>query len=339
MLCKVAKYSVIVAPLHLHHSFTSTLFRSFSRRASSPSSPFNMSSTTPSPSAPVPVSTSSLPADIPPGHHLNKYGFVEKTGLLEEANWKHRWDKGFTQWHMEKPHPSLVSALPTLLTKPSSTDSSTPASSRPVVLVPLCGKTIDLLYLAEQGYRVVGVEFVAQPCHEFFAQHKWSDGSYIQYSVERVTDNVTLFREKLDRILIVQSDFFSPHLTPQLISAVDKKDNDSASAGAGADVCWDRASLVAINPCDRLKYIHKVRSLMKVKSATSPNSHNTPEYLLNFFEYDQSKMHGPPFSVPYEQVTSELLASEKAANHIKVLQETVEGFMTVRTLHVTLTQQ
>ena len=41
-----------------------------------------------------------------------------------------------------------------------------------LVLVPLCGKTKDLLWLTEQGCDVVGVEFCPQAVAEFFNEHQ-----------------------------------------------------------------------------------------------------------------------------------------------------------------------
>src|SRR5699024_2930193 len=39
------------------------------------------------------------------------------------------------------------------------------------VLVPLCGKSVDMLWLASRGYRVVGVELSEQAVRAFFAEH------------------------------------------------------------------------------------------------------------------------------------------------------------------------
>jgi hypothetical protein len=54
-------------------------------------------------------------------------------------------------------------------------------------LFPFCGKTVDMAWLASQGYSVVGIEFVKTACEEFFSEQK------IEYSVEKV-DDYNLFR-------------------------------------------------------------------------------------------------------------------------------------------------
>lgn len=38
------------------------------------------------------------------------------------------------------------------------------------IFVPLCGKSIDMVWLAAQGYDVVGVELVETAVQEFFAE-------------------------------------------------------------------------------------------------------------------------------------------------------------------------
>ena len=45
------------------------------------------------------------------------------------------------------------------------------------VLVPLCGKSLDLIHLHSLGHNVIGVEWIEQACLEFFSENK------IEYSV------------------------------------------------------------------------------------------------------------------------------------------------------------
>ena len=39
-------------------------------------------------------------------------------------------------------------------------------------LVPLCGKSIDLVYLYEQGFQVIGCECSELACEQFFSENK-----------------------------------------------------------------------------------------------------------------------------------------------------------------------
>jgi thiopurine S-methyltransferase len=61
--------------------------------------------------------------------------------------WHQRWLKGETGWHQEEINPHLQTYWP-----PLGVEANTG------VLVPLCGKSRDMLWLAGEGYRVLGVE-------------------------------------------------------------------------------------------------------------------------------------------------------------------------------------
>ena len=62
------------------------------------------------------------------------------------AFWSKRWSDNLTGWHQQKPHASLI----------NHGDAAFPPGT--TVLVPLCGKTVDLTSLAERGRSVIGVE-------------------------------------------------------------------------------------------------------------------------------------------------------------------------------------
>ena len=72
-------------------------------------------------------------------------GLVNNT--LQVNYWKQRWADGNIGWHLSDVNPRLLEYWQHL---DIATDSR--------VLVPLCGKSLDLLWLAEQGHAVVGVE-------------------------------------------------------------------------------------------------------------------------------------------------------------------------------------
>ncbi|MDP6963217.1 MAG: thiopurine S-methyltransferase, partial [Planctomycetota bacterium] len=61
--------------------------------------------------------------------------------------WKQRWADGRTGWHRDDVNPHLIEYWSRL---------GVASSSK--VLVPLCGQSLDLHWLADQGHEVVGVE-------------------------------------------------------------------------------------------------------------------------------------------------------------------------------------
>jgi len=136
------------------------------------------------------------------------------------------------------------------------------------VLVPLCGKSLDMVYLAERADAVVGVEYAEVAVTDFFAEQdlvpRVNSGPPQAYS----DDTYTLY----------VADFF-----------------DVAQADVGKiDSVFDRASLVALEPEVRIRYAAHLTSLVASGSKA----------LLITFDYDETEMNGPPFAVPGDEVHS-----------------------------------
>ncbi|EMO61192.1 thiopurine S-methyltransferase, Se/Te detoxification family [Leptospira borgpetersenii serovar Pomona str. 200901868] len=129
------------------------------------------------------------------------------------------------------------------------------------IFLPLCGKTLDIAWLLSRGFRVAGAELSKIAIEQLFQE----------LGVEpKISKAAELERYSAHHIDIFVGDIF--HLT-------------AASLGF-VDAIYDRASLVAL-PEDTRK--HYVKHLMEIT--------NTAPQLLICYEYDQSKMAGPPFSI------------------------------------------
>lgn len=130
------------------------------------------------------------------------------------------------------------------------------------VLVPLCGKSLDLLWLAEQGHEVIGVELSKVAVLEFFEELK------LKPEV-RATDRYEVY--STENLSILCGDFF-----------------DVTSEDLGNIVAvYDRAALVALPTEMRQRYASHLQMLTPQLAAT----------LLLTFEYDSKVFQGPPFSV------------------------------------------
>ena len=135
------------------------------------------------------------------------------------------------------------------------------------VFVPLCGKSLDMLWFTERGHQVIGVELSEIACESFFHEHDLS------YKKEEL-DNFTCYYNK--NIKLLAGDFFQ--LTPRHIGEI--------------DFVYDRAALVALPYETRLKYAQQMNEL---------TNKNTEIFLISG-AYEQSQMTGPPFSVPAEEI-------------------------------------
>ena len=174
---------------------------------------------------------------------------------MEPAFWHDRWNQNKIAFHEGKPNSLLSSHFSRLSLRQGSR-----------VFVPLCGKTNDLGWLADQGHRVVGIELNEPAVEEAFRTMRVSP------HVERLGEH-RLYRSDLVEIFV--GDFFS--LTADILGPV--------------DAVYDRAALVALPPEMRKAY---ARHLTALTSAA-------PQFLISY-DYDQTQTDGPPFSVPGEEI-------------------------------------
>ena len=182
--------------------------------------------------------------------------------------WIERWNTGQTGFHQPKINPYLVYFYG---------EKGPPPEQREKlkVFVPLCGKSNDMLWLAQNGYRVFGVECSDLAVQAFFQENGIACrvASKDEHSLY-VCD--TESHPDYAAIEIYQGDFFA--LQSDLFEDV-------------TDV-FDRASLIALPPEMRRDYAAKMAELLK------PGT----RILLVTLTYDQDEMNGPPFSVSEEEL-------------------------------------
>jgi thiopurine S-methyltransferase len=184
--------------------------------------------------------------------------------------WHQRWLAGQIGFHQQEIHVYLKRYWPRLA-----------LAGGERVFVPLCGKSLDMLWLAEQGFRVVGVELSEKAVRDFFEENR--------LQAVRSTEGA-LVRWRCDEIELLQGDFF--HLAPEVLGDF--------------QAIYDRASLIALPPKMRVDYMRQLAVLCPTRARG----------LLVTLEYDQTCMDGPPFSVAREEV-ERLLASEFAHTELE----------------------
>jgi thiopurine S-methyltransferase len=170
--------------------------------------------------------------------------------------WQARWARSEIGFHLPEVNPYLQRHWSAL---------GLPAGAR--VLVPLCGKSLDLAWLAGQGYQVVGIELAQRAVEDFFREHG------LQPQVSEVGD-FTLYRA--GSVEIYCGDFFA--LTEQQLS--------------GCVALYDRAALIALPAPMRERYVAHLTQVLPVDC----------QGLLVTLDYDQTQMDGPPFAVADNEV-------------------------------------
>ena len=184
---------------------------------------------------------------------------------MHHSYWHQRWQEQQIGFHLDEINPYLSKYWPQL---------ELPEQSR--VFVPLCGKTHDLRYFHEHGYRVIGNELSTLAVQDFYTEQQLNASKTI-ISLENndaVQSEMTLWQSP--EVDIICGDFFA--LTKDQVSDI--------------TAVYDRAALVALPPEMRDKYVQKMLSLLPEKVSM----------LLLTLDYDESEKQGPPFSVTEEEV-------------------------------------
>ncbi len=165
--------------------------------------------------------------------------------------WLNKWELNETGFHQESANEALRAHW-----------ASVQAPAGGTVFVPLCGKSLDMCWLADQGYEVLGVEVSSIACNAFF------DGLKLRPQI-RPAGQFCSYSAGPYRIL--QGDFFSA---------------TAADVGPLA-AFYDRAALVAMPPEMQPDYVQQLVDLLPTGAVG----------LINCLEYPPELMDGPPFSI------------------------------------------
>jgi thiopurine S-methyltransferase len=175
---------------------------------------------------------------------------------MEPQFWQMRWRNGQIGFHQPTVDRSLRHHWPRLKVGP-----------RRRVFVPLCGKSLDLLWLRDQGAFVIGVELSATAIEAFCMENGVP-------ARRRILGDFDVY--EADNLELYRGDFF--RLTPALLREV--------------AAIYDRAALISWTPALRSPYAGHIAALAR------PGT----QMLLITLEYAQEQMSGPPFSVLRDEV-------------------------------------
>ncbi|MDF2186117.1 thiopurine S-methyltransferase [Grimontia hollisae] len=173
---------------------------------------------------------------------------------MDHEFWHSRWAENRIGFHLTDTNPLLVKYWQQLRPKRDET-----------VFVPMCGKSIDLSWLASKHDEVVGVELSEIAVRAFFSEHLYTP------TVTTLGPVMKLYQ--FDEVSIYSGDYFSAPL-------------------GSYPLIYDRAALIAMPASMRQQYAERLLSLL------APGG----RILLVTMDYPQEQMDGPPFSVPEEEI-------------------------------------
>ncbi len=175
---------------------------------------------------------------------------------MKKDFWLERWDRDEIGFHQNEINPYLLQYWEKL-----------GARAGDAVFVPLSGKSLDMLWLRDQGHPVLGVELSPVAVSAFFEENKLAAEIIKHEQFDQYTAN---------EIHILCGDFFDL----------------SAAEMAQVNAVYDRASLVALPPEMRERYARQLMDMLPAGTAI----------LLIAFDYPQEQMPGPPFAVSVSEV-------------------------------------
>lgn len=208
--------------------------------------------------------------------------------------WHQKWKNNVIGFHKNEANPRLVNHFVSLALFDNSR-----------ILVPLCGKTLDIAWLMGAGHRVVGIELSEIAVKQLFAALALTP---------TISQNQSIIHYRADNIDIFVGDIF--HLSKEQLGTV--------------DAVYDRAAYVALPFEMRQRYSKHIIDITDCASQ-----------LLITFEYDQRLQDGPPFAISNQEINQHyqseydlhLLTSEALEGGLKGQCEAVENVWLLKKAH------
>lgn len=170
--------------------------------------------------------------------------------------WHERWSSDRIGFHRDAPLPLLLAHWPTL-----------DLASETRVFVPLCGKSLDMVWLAAQGHHVLGVELSELAVRQFFDERGMTP---------EVHETAAGRHFVAGPYELIVGDAF----------ALD------AAQLADCAAVYDRAALIALPP--HLRAVYADTAWRRLPAGCRG--------LLVTLDYPQDEKDGPPFSVATDEV-------------------------------------
>ncbi|OCT58017.1 probable thiopurine S-methyltransferase [Xenopus laevis] len=182
---------------------------------------------------------------------------VTQDRVLNENDWRDNWEKRKIGFHEKNIHVFLSEFVEDMVNKRAQIH----------IFFPLCGKAVDMKWLADMGHSIVGVDVSEMGLKEFFEEQNIP---YVEETLPEIP-GAKVFKSTSGNISLYCCNMF---------------DLSSSIIGKFGGI-WDRGAMVAINSWDRERYAKLILTLME----------NDCRYLLVTCVYDPKLHPGPPFYI------------------------------------------
>ncbi|HEY9031426.1 MAG TPA: thiopurine S-methyltransferase [Kangiella sp.] len=179
---------------------------------------------------------------------------------MEFEFWDNCWQRESQPFHLAEAHTFLVKYVEQYFSKDKK------------IFVPLSGKSVDLVFLSQQGYYPVGIEFNPKAVNRFIQEQQ------LEFSSQNfpVANGNQLTRHHNDTMEVWLADFFD--ITENHVENFEQ--------------VYDRAAFIALPESMRADYANHLKTLLA--------EHAT--ILLVTMDYQPDEMSGPPFHITLDEI-------------------------------------
>ena len=150
------------------------------------------------------------------------------------------------------------------------------------ILLPLCGKSVDLLWLWRHGHDVVGVEDFAKSISDFAAD------SHL------VPEDVNNNKSQDEEMQAIKECIGAEEMLSLLQSSFSPSNaSGSPFTDHSFNAVWDRSAFVSMPPRYHGFYAEAIKRLL--------NWHDF-RFMLLVYEFDETAVKGPPYAVTQDRV-------------------------------------
>jgi len=140
-------------------------------------------------------------------------------------------------------------------------------NSNDTVFVPLCGKSLDMIYLLKHGFKIIGVELSELAIQDFFKEN-----------------NLIFTKKNIDNFIVYEGENIQLYCGDVF--------NLNKTILKSIKGIYDRASLIALDEKTREKYCEFLLGIIPQNA----------RWLLLTMDYPQAQKVGPPFAVSHREV-------------------------------------
>ncbi|KAK3761937.1 hypothetical protein RRG08_065151 [Elysia crispata] len=173
--------------------------------------------------------------------------------------WKYRYNMGYIDWQLKDVYFMLIEHYQKM----------NPNGKAKRVFYPMCGMSLDMNWLVDQGVSVIGVEITSQALEMFVSR---SEQQWTKFPFPKLGTSAELFMRKDDKMKLYCADIqeFSSHIEGKF------------------DAMYDRGSIQYVEPERVSSYAQVLKDLL----------HTGGRLLLEVVEYDPKLLEDKTLNLP-----------------------------------------